>query len=196
MAYDFSSLSNFGLGNLNMGTGIGGYTGSNLSGDWLGQGTSLGGNFGLGAIGNSADIGNNALGILNTNPTASSGFGASLGGLGGILGGLSSLGNLALGGLQAFTGLQNVRLGQQALKNAQQQFKFEKAYANRNLANQAKTINNQYNNAAEVAAGMIGSGSYNPATDSKGSYGLTDPKIVQQYRDRAKNQHVDGSPIK
>lgn len=92
-------------------------------------------------------------------------------------------------GIQGLSGLANAYLGYQALQQAKKQFKFQKGLANRNLANQAKTINNTYDNAAQVAAGMIG------GTDSAGNFGFTDPSIVKRYQDRAKEQHVDGSPI-
>ena len=118
--------------------------------------------------------------IANTNvPTpSSSGFGFNTGTLGVVTGGLQGLSGLA----QAFVGMKNYEL-------AQQQFKYQKGLANRNLANQAKIINNTYDNAAQVAAGMIGS------KDTSGNYGFTDQAIVDDYAKKAKEKHVDGSAI-
>ena len=120
--------------------------------------------------------------IANTNvptpSTSSSGFGFNTGTLGVVTGGLQGLSGLA----QAFVGMKNYEL-------AQQQFKYQKGLANRNLANQAKIINNTYDNAAQVAAGMIGS------KDASGNYGFTDQAIVNDYTNKAKEKHVDGSAI-
>ena len=120
--------------------------------------------------------------IANTNvptpSTSSSGFGFNTGTLGVVTGGLQGLSGLA----QAFVGMKNYEL-------AQQQFKYQKGLANRNLANQAKIINNTYDNAAQVAAGMIGS------KDTSGNYGFTDQAIVDDYAKKAKEKHVDGSAI-
>ena len=120
--------------------------------------------------------------IANTNTstpsTSSSGFGFNTGTLGVVTGGLQGLSGLA----QAFVGMKNYEL-------AQQQFKYQKGLANRNLANQAKIINNTYDNAAQVAAGMIG------GKDASGNYGFTDQAIVDDYAKKAKEKHVDGSAI-
>ena len=120
--------------------------------------------------------------IANTNvstpSTSSSGFGFNTGTLGLVTGGLQGLSGLA----QAFVGMKNYEL-------AQQQFKYQKGLANRNLANQAKIINNTYDNAAQVAAGMIG------GKDVSGNYGFTDQAIVDDYAKKAKEKHVDGSAI-
>ena len=120
--------------------------------------------------------------IANTNvptpSTPSSGFGFNTGTFGAVAGGLQGLSGLA----QAFVGMKNYEL-------AQQQFKYQKGLANRNLANQAKIINNTYDNAAQVAAGMIG------GKDTSGNYGFTDQAIVNDYANKAKEKHVDGSPI-
>jgi len=97
--------------------------------------------------------------------------------------------------LQGLGGLANAYIAYKGLQLAKDQFEYQKGLANRNLANQAKIINNSYDNAAQVAAGMIGGGSYNPATDSQGSYGMTDQAIVDRYVQKAKEQHVDGSPV-
>ena len=120
--------------------------------------------------------------IANTNvptpSTSSSGFGFNTGTLGVVTGGLQGLSGLA----QAFVGMKNYEL-------AQQQFKYQKGLANRNLANQAKIINNTYDNAAQVAAGMIG------GKDVSGNYGFTNQAIVDDYAKKAKEKHVDGSTI-
>ena len=120
--------------------------------------------------------------IANTNvptpSTSSSGFGFNTGTLGVVTGGLQGLSGLA----QAFVGMKNYEL-------AQQQFKYQKGLANRNLANQAKIINNTYDNAAQVAAGMIG------GKDVSGNYGFTNQAIVDDYAKKAKEKHVDGSAI-
>ena len=120
--------------------------------------------------------------IANTNvptpSTSSSGFGFNTGTLGVVTGGLQGLSGLA----QAFVGMKNYEL-------AQQQFKYQKGLANRNLANQAKIINNTYDNAAQVAAGMIG------GKDVSGNYGFINQAIVDDYAKKAIEKHVDGSPI-
>ena len=100
-----------------------------------------------------------------------------------------------VGVLQGLSGLANAYMGYKNYKLAKEQFGFQKGLANRNLANQAKVINNTYDNAAQVAAGMIGGGSYNPATDTQGSFGMTDQAVVDRYAEKAKEKHVDGSPI-
>ena len=99
------------------------------------------------------------------------------------------------GVLQGLGGLASAYTAYKGLQLAKDQFKYQKGLANRNLANQAKVINNSYDNAAQVAAGMIGGGSYNPATDSQGNYGMTDQAIVDRYAQKAKEQHVDGSSV-
>ena len=120
--------------------------------------------------------------IANTNvptpSTSSSGFGFNTGTLGVVTGGLQGLSGLA----QAFVGMKNYEL-------AQQQFKYQKGLANRNLTNQAKIINNTYDNAAQVAAGMIG------GKDVSGNYGFTNQAIVDDYAKKAKEKYVDGSAI-
>ena len=99
------------------------------------------------------------------------------------------------GVLQGLGGLAGAYMGYKNYKLAKEQFGFQKGLANRNLANQAKVINNSYDNAAQVAAGMIGGGSYNPATDTQGSFGMVDQATVDQYAKKAKEKHVDGNPI-
>lgn len=92
-------------------------------------------------------------------------------------------------GLQGLSGLASAYMGLQNYNLAKQQFNFQKNLANRNLANQARVINNTYDNAAQVAAGMIG------GTDANGRYGTTSQATVDRYAQRARNQHVDGSAI-
>ena len=115
---------------------------------------------------------NAAAGMGNTGTGTASWFGQD-----GIVGGISQ-------GLNALSGLAGAYLGYKNYKLAKEQFGFEKALANRNIANQGKIVNNQYNNAAQVAAGMAG-----------GGYGMVDPAIVAQYAAKAKEQHVNTSPI-
>ena len=116
--------------------------------------------------------------LVQQQPT-SSGFGFNTGTLGAVA-----------GGVQALSGLANAFMGYKNYQMAKDQFGFQKGLANRNLFNQAKTINNTYNNAAQVAAGMVG------GRDSSGKYGLTDQSIVDKYAASAREKHVDGSPIK
>ena len=92
-------------------------------------------------------------------------------------------------GIQGLSGLANAYMGYKNYGLAKDQFNFQKGLANRNLANQAKVINNAYDNAAQVAAGMIG------GRDSFGNYGMTSTDIVNKYSNKAKEQHVDGSAI-
>ncbi len=115
---------------------------------------------------------------FNQPSTNASGFGFNTGTLGALTGGLQSLGGLA-----------NAYLGYKNYKMAKEQFGFQKGLANKNLANQAKTINNAYDNAGQVAAGMIG------GKDAAGNFGFTDQAIVDRYAAKAREKHVDGSPI-
>lgn len=116
-------------------------------------------------------------GNLNTTPTTNAKTD-----WGGILGGIGL-------GFQGLSGLANAYLGYKNYELAQKEFNFQKGLANRNLANQAKLINNQYDNAAQVAAGMIG------GTDSRGNYGLTRQDVVDRYAANARKRYVDGSYI-
>lgn len=88
-------------------------------------------------------------------------------------------------GLKALTGLANAYIGYKNYKLAKEQFGFEKAAVNRNIANQAKQINNAYNSSASIAAAMQG-------TDANG---VLRPEIRERYMNEAKNRHVDGSKI-
>lgn len=117
----------------------------------------------------------NVGGILNKATGANNGI--NWFGKNGIIPGLAM-------GLDALGGLANAYIGNKAYNLAKQQFGFQKALAQRNLANQAKIINNTYDNAAQVAAGMIGS------RDANGNYGFTDPNLVNKYEKKANNQHV------
>lgn len=87
-----------------------------------------------------------------------------------------------LAGLQALTGLANAYTGYKNYKLAKEQFGFEKAAVNRNIANQAKQINNAYDSSANIAAAMSANG-------------MADEAVRQQYLNEAKQRHVDGSKI-
>ena len=106
--------------------------------------------------------------------------------------GFNNIGSLLSAGtgiMQGITGLGGLSMAKKNYKLAKKQFGFQKGLANRNLLNQAKIINNSYDNAAQVAAGMIGS------RNADGSFGMTSQDIVNKYANRAKEKHVDGSPI-
>ena len=106
--------------------------------------------------------------------------------------GFNNIGSLLSAGtgiMQGITGLGGLSMAKKNYKLAKKQFGFQKGLANRNLLNQAKIINNSYDNAAQVAAGMIGS------RNADGSFGMTSQDIVNKYTNRAKEKHVDGSPI-
>lgn len=112
------------------------------------------------------------------------------GGLAGVGGLLSGLGSLGLMGLQGYTGLKNISLANKQLGLAKKQFNFEKGLANRNIANQAKTINNAYDAAGQAAIGLLGGidaltgQSINPSQET-----------VDKANQNIKNSYVDGSPI-
>ena len=90
-------------------------------------------------------------------------------------------------GIQGLSGLANAYMGYKNYQLAQEQFKFQKGLARRNLANQAKIINNTYDTAAQVAAGMIG------GRDSSGNFGFTSQDVVNRYSNAAKDKHVSGT---
>ena len=148
-----------------------------LLGGYGGQGTYSG--FDLSGLnpGNYSMYGNTGSG--------SSGF--NWFGDGGIL---SSIGNLGLLGLQGYTGLRNLSLANKQLDLSKKQFGFEKALANRNIANQAKTINNSYNAAGQAAIGLLGGidaltgQTINPSAET-----------VAKAQENIKNSYVDGSKI-
>ena len=124
--------------------------------------------------------------LLNPKKLAGNGFDGS--GSGGFFADIGGLGDVA-GIIQGLSGLAGAYSAYKGLGLAKDQFAFEKGLANRNLANQAKIINTGYDNAAQVAAGMIG------GKDAQGNYGFTDPAIVERYAQAAKDKYVDGSPI-
>lgn len=113
------------------------------------------------------------------------------GNTGGFFSGLnfSDILSAGTGILQGLAGLRQAQIAEKQLGLAKQQFGFQKGLANRNIANQAKMINNQYDNAAQVAAGMIGS------SNADGTYGTTDQATINQYANNAKTKHVDGSAV-
>lgn len=105
--------------------------------------------------------------------------GLALFGQNGILGTnlMDTLGTL--GGIGS--GIASYFNGQKMLGLAKDQFEFQKGLANRNLANQAKIINNQYDSSAQVAAAMAGRN------------GQTTNEKIKRYEDNARNKHVDSS---
>lgn len=149
-------------------------------------------NYSSGGGTNYMDTGNNYVdtsGITDLNSG-----GGTLDGLAKFFGGDTFKGLLGVGqllgqGLQAFNGFNQYNLGKQAIGLAKNQFNFQKGLANRNLANQASQINAAYDNAAQVAAGMVG------VRNADGSIGDTDRATIDRYEKSAKEKHVDGSPI-
>ena len=108
-------------------------------------------------------------------------------GAGGIL---STIGDLGLLGLQGYTGLKSLSLANKQLGLANQQFDFEKGLANRNLSNQAKTINNYYDAAGQAAIGLLG------GIDALTGQTISpDAATVAKANENIKNSYVDGSPI-
>lgn len=90
-------------------------------------------------------------------------------------------------GMQGLSGLANAYLGFKNYQLAQDAFNYQKDLSNRNLANQAKIINNTYDTAAQVAAGMVG------GKDAQGNYGFTSQEVIDKYANNAKNKHVSGT---
>ena len=90
-------------------------------------------------------------------------------------------------GIQGLSGLANAYMGYKNYLLAKDQFNYQKGLANRNLANQAKIINNTYDTAAQVAAGMIG------GRDNLGNYGFTSQDVIDRYANSAKDKHVSGT---
>lgn len=173
-----SQLTDNGLYNFNMFTGNANYTNPNYG---LKSYTSNNINSGdFWDFNNNFGNMNNGLANYNSgnNTDTSTGIGWNTQTLAGIA-----------GGLQALSGLANAYMGYKNYGLAKDQFNYQKGLANRNLANQAKVINNAYDNAAQVAAGMIG------GKDSSGNYGMTSTDIINKYSNKAKEQHVDGSAI-
>ena len=86
-------------------------------------------------------------------------------------------------------GLGQLYTSLQALNAARETLDFQKDYANRNLANQAKMINTAYDDRARIAALLEGS------VNSDGSVGATPQSRIDEKVAKAKEKHVDGSPI-
>lgn len=103
--------------------------------------------------------------------------------VGGIGSGLAALGLVGSGIFSAIMANKNYDLAQKALN-------YQMGLGNRNLANQAKILNNTYDTAGNVGAGLIG------AQDANGNYGGVDSKILASQQEQAKKNHVDGSPIR
>jgi len=87
---------------------------------------------------------------------------------------------VGLAGLQTLGGLLDWQLGMQNYNLAKDAFEFQSALANRNLANQAKLINNRYDTAATVGAQLSG---------------YDYDKALASQQNQANKQHVDGSYI-
>lgn len=99
--------------------------------------------------------------------------------------GWSWLGNngvipVGLAALQTLGGLGDWWLGTQNYNLAKDAYEFQTALANRNLANQAKLINNRYDTAATVGAQLSG---------------YDYDRALASQQDQARKQHVDGSYI-
>lgn len=148
--------------------------GTNANGDLMGPPIPIDMNNMNGMLGIDAQGNNFRIGLDNN----AGGFTA-----GNVLGGLSGL-------LQGAGGLLNAYTGLKSLEMAKDQFGFQKALANRNLANQAKIINNTYDNAAVVSANLVGGG-----MDSAGRVSDTDAATRSRIVEEGKKKHVDGSPI-
>ena len=121
----------------------------------------------------------------NFNPVSSSGGNwltdaFSGGNLGNTLSGIAAIGSGIMSGI---TGFQSLGMANKNLSLAKKQFNFQKGLANRNLANQAKIINNTYDSAASVNAAQAG------------KFGMVDQAVVDKYAQVAKEKHVDGSAI-
>jgi len=109
------------------------------------------------------------------------GFGGGDSGLAGIfsdIGGIKGIGDL-LGG---FGSIGQALLGSKALGQAEDQFDFQKDFANRNLSNQAQTINTRLEDRQRA---RVGSEGLAPGEASK-------YEGISSY---VANNRVDGSPI-
>lgn len=103
---------------------------------------------------------------------------------------VNSLGGLALGGLQSYANLQNLGLAKKQLGLANKQFAFEKGLANRNLANQAQTINTAYDAAGQAAIGLLG------GIDAVTGQTITpDAETLARAEENIKKSYVSGTPI-
>lgn len=86
-----------------------------------------------------------------------------------------------LQGIQALTGLANAYVGYKGLGLAKDQFNFQKSAANRDIANQAKLINESRLNSGNVGLALAGN------TMSEGQ--------KQAARNKIATGNVDGSRI-
>ena len=84
----------------------------------------------------------------NTNNSGLAGWANLVGAGSGIMSGIAGIGNM----INSFN----------AMDLARDQYNFQKRLANRNIANQAKIINNTYDNAANVATALSGQGENSP----------------------------------
>ena len=89
---------------------------------------------------------------------------------------MAAIGKMLTGGLNAISGIGNMINSINALNLARDQFDYQKGLANTNLANQAKIINNTYDNAAKVSAALMGSS--------------TDSGLANEYAQRARSRYV------
>lgn len=92
-------------------------------------------------------------------------------------------------GLQGLAGLGDLWMGWNNYNLAREAYDFQRALANRNLQNQGKIINNTYDTAANVGAGLVG------GVDSYGNYGAINNDVLRAQREQAKKQYVDTSYI-
>lgn len=134
------------------------------------------------AVSNVANKISNAAGGIGNTPWYQKWFG-NQGIIGGLGSGLAALGQVGSGIFSAIMANKNYELAQKALG-------YQIGLGNRNLANQAKILNNTYDTAGNVGAGLIG------AQDANGNYGGVDSKILASQQEQAKKNHVDGSPIR
>lgn len=84
-------------------------------------------------------------------------------------------------GVQALAGLANAYMGYKNYGLAKDQFNFAKAAANRDVANQARLINNEIQNAGEVGMGLAGN--------------TMDPNARAQRQAQLDAMKVSGAPI-
>ena len=114
--------------------------------------------------------------MTNQNPGGLTGFWNNYGGL------INTGVGLALGGLNIYNGFKQNAMMEDYLG-------FQKDLANRNLANQAKLVNNAIASAAKIAASQEGS------IGADGSVGLTAENVRKAYDEEAKKRFVDGSAL-
>ena len=134
------------------------------------------------AVSNVANKISNSVGGIGNTPWYQKWFG-NQGIVGGLGSGLAALGQVGSGVFSAIMANKNYDLAQKALN-------YQIGLGNRNLANQAKILNNTYDTAGNVGAGLIG------AQDANGNYGGVDSKILASQQEQARKNHVDGSPIR